>query len=736
VARVEVTQPRTGGGKVPVTLQDLAIMRDAASMTRLGAFRAVGGTLVDPQLAATRVSAALLTAEVFPLLAVAPAVGRVPTSDEAETGVLLGFDLWQELYGGDLGALGRTVELDGRSRVIMGVMPDGFGFPFRQNLWAILPEAPGDDQAVELVGRLAEGASLETATAELAGRWVRGEEWREEARRGGVVEVRGFTGGRGERGEGVAFLGLVLVALALLLIACANVANLLLVRATERVRSLGVQAALGAGRIQLSAQLFLEALFLALLGGATGLLTAWVGIDAIQRSLAEEHFGYFWMRMAVDSRVMFFTSLLIVGTAVFAGTLPVLRILGVDLHGTLKSGGGGVAKGGSWGKGFVTTQLALSCATLAAAGLAALSLAGSSDLGEGVPGDEILLASLDPAAGAEMSGQAWDRRLAALEDGLSAVVGPGRAALALGAPGYGEAWGSFEVEGEEAQRPEDRRRVYWNAVTSAYFSLLDLELRLGRRLDPGDGTERRGVAVVSESFVERHMGGGDPLGRRIRVDGADAQAAFTIVGVVEDLKLGGNAEKRSERVYLSLSQISPRGAMAIVRAERDPAKLTPAVREAVAGVDSRIPLWSVRTLTDAHAYMIRVYRAIEAMALAGGIAGLLVATVGLYGLLAFRVRQRRRELGIRLALGADGPRLIRETMTVALRQLLPATGVGLALAWVVAPVLGVILLGQNPRSPLVFLGVGIAFVSVGLLAALVPARRAAALQPAETLRGE
>jgi len=617
-------------------------------------------------------------------------------------------------------------------------MPEGFGFPFRQDAWAFFPRDLEDSAPVELVGRLADDTSPEIASVELSGLWSRGDGLREPALQGGVVDVDSFTGGRGERGEGVAFLGLVLVALALLLIACANVANLLLVRASDRIRSLGIQSSLGAGKAHLSIQLFFEALLLAVLGGGGGLLLAWFGVNAIQNALAAEHFGYFWMRMAVDIRVVAFASLLVGGTAVFSGTIPIIRLLKTDLQVVLKERGGGAVAGGRgrWNLRFVGLQLALSCAALVAAGLTGQSLAKSRDFGAGLPSAEILVASVDPLAASDAPQSAWAGRLDVLEEGLSGLAGTHSVALALGAPGYLEPFGPFEIQGKEALRDVDRRGVFWNAVTPDYFSLLDLEILSGRGLGTQDGAEAPLVAVVSAGFSGRHLQGEDPLGRGLRVFGADTAAHFSIVGVVEDVELGGGSDAIVERVYLSLPQLSQRPVVALLRSETEAASLAPGLRGLVADVDPRIPVWSVRSLADGHAFMTRVPRAMASIALAGGLGGLMVAAVGLYGLLAFRVRQRRRELGVRMAVGADGNRLMREVMRLALRQLLPAVVIGLALAWLLAPILGVVLLGLDPRAPLTYIAVAVSFVAVGLGAALVPALRAANVEPAEVLRGD
>ncbi|HKJ03213.1 MAG TPA: ABC transporter permease, partial [Longimicrobiales bacterium] len=336
IVRVDVVQPERDGRPLGVLGADLQALQGSSALAALGGFQTFAGTLVDRGRAAARVSGAALTPEVLPLLRVGPEVGRFPTVDEAGSTVLLGFDVWQELYGGDAAALGRTVELQGELRTVVGVLPRGFGFPFKQNVWVVRDPATAPQEPFELVGRLAAGVTLQTATAELAPRWQRGDGLRETDREGGRLTVKSYTGSRGEGGEVVAFGGLVLVALCLLLIACANVANLLLVRATERVRALGIQAALGASRLQIGSQLFLESLILAGVGGGIGLLMADAAVTAVQRTLAAEHFGYYWMRMAVDGTVLTFTAALVVGTALVAGILPVARVLRADVHRVLK----------------------------------------------------------------------------------------------------------------------------------------------------------------------------------------------------------------------------------------------------------------------------------------------------------------------------------------------------------------------------------------------------------------
>ncbi len=731
IVRVDVVQPSRDGRALSITPADLDALGGASTLQALGGFRVFDGTLVDRDRAAARVSAAALSADVLPLLRVAPEIGRVPTEAEAGGTLLLGHQLWHELYDGDPEILGRTVELDGVPRSVVGVMPESFGFPYKQDAWVLMDPAASAGEPIELVGRLADGVGVEGAAAELGPRWLRRDADRDAAAAGGVVLVRSFTGSRGERGEGVAFAGLVLVALCLLLIACANVANLLLVRATERVRALGIQVALGAGRIQIGAQLFLESLLVAAVGGAIGLLIAVWAVATVQRGLAAEHFGYFWMRMAVDGRVLGFTAALVVGTALVAGLLPIARVLRVDVQRVLKEEGeaASIGGGGAWSRVFVTVQLALSCGAVLAAALTGRSLAASRDIGRGLPSQEILVASLEVSG----DGEARAAKVRELTAALGSEPGARAAALALGAPGYFERYSRIEVRGTELDR---RAATIWNAVTPEFLDVVGTELRAGRGLSPSDDAGAERVALVSESFARRYSPDAPVLGRAVRIAGADSTAWFTVVGVMADVPMGRGEWFRADRVYVPLAQVDASPAMALVRAAREASSLAPMLRRVVADVDPTVPLWSIRSLADAHAYMLRVPRALATMAVAGGSAGLLVAVVGLYGLLAFRVRQRRREMGVRLALGADAGRLVRDVLALAFGQLLPAVVGGLVAAWVASPVLQAMLLGQNPRGFGTYLVVGLGFLAMGMAAALVPALRAGAVDPARVLRGE
>ncbi len=729
VVRVDVVQPSQDGRALSVTGRDLDAWSEVSSLSLSGGFAVRVATLQDARVAATRLSYAAVTEGVLPLLGVPPALGRWPGAADAENAVLLAHDLWIELFDGDRDVLGRSVRLGSRERTVAGVMPDGFGFPFGERAWVVMSSAEADTTAVEPLARLAPGASLELASAELQARWTGRDAFRGADEAGGVVLVRGFTAGRGEGGEAVAFLGLVLVGVCLLVIACANVANLLLVRATQRVRALGVQAALGAGAAQLGAQLLVEALALAAAGGVGGLALAWVVVGWVQEH-GQANFGYYWMRMAIDGPVLWGVVGLVALAALVAGALPALRVMRTDLRSVLSgsSSDAEVAGRGGWSRVFVTTQLTLSCAALAAAGIAGSSVLDAGRWGGDLPAEQVLTARLYPS---DVPGEP---RLPAedLVASLAAVPGVRAVALALGGPGAFEPWGRLEVEGESYERASDRPVTWGNAVTPGFFAVHDLEPLRGRMIGDEDRSGAPAVAVVSDAFAERFLGDGDPIGRRVRVPQLDSTWA-TVVGVFRAFDLGAGP---TERVYFSYAQFDASATMVLLRGAGDAGTLAPALREAVAELDPGIAVNDVQTLAALHRYMVRAPAMLSALAVGGGLAGLLVAAVGLYGVLAVRVRQRRRELGVRLALGADGRVLARDVMRWAMAPLLPALVIGLGAAWVGSPILSALLLGGDARDPVVYLAVGFAFLAVGALAALVPAVRAAATEPSQVLRAE
>lgn len=736
IVRIDVRQPSREGRRLPVGQSDLDAFGDAGALSSVGVFATHTVTLSSRDIGPRRLSAADMTAEVFEILRVEPLMGRLPTESDAETGFVIGYDLWASAFESDADVLGEVVTVGDELRTISAVMPEGFRFPFQQLAWRVLP-ANRASEGEEVVGRLSTGSSPRTAAVQLDVIWRRADQLRDPGERGGVVRVNAFTRGRGEVGEVVAFGGLVLVGLCLLLIACVNAANLLLVRAADRIQVLAVQAALGASRLQVSAQLLFESLLLCLVGGAVGLGLASLMVDYVQSTMSPANFGYYWMRIAIDGPVVVFTAVLVLGTGVVAGMLPVFRVLQTDVHQVLKGQRASGAFGGfgGWGRYLVVGQLSLSCGALVAAGLAGQAMRAASEFGRELPSDEILMGMFTLDGSGYEEPDARSETIERLAEASGRVQGTRGAALALGAPGYREPWGPLELAGVTYDRPRDRQRIITNAVTPGYFALFDLDVLQGRGFVAADRRGATPVGVISQSLALALAERGDPIGMALRVPIVDS-AWVNVVGVVADMALGIGPLVPTAALYLSAHQVDMVDGMILLRAGDDPVASAPGLRRAVAAVDSRLALSSVQSLAEGHRFMTQAQSTLSSLAVSGGLAGLLVAGVGLFGLLSFRVRQRLTELGVRMALGADGWRLGREILTFALRQLAPAVGVGLGLAWLVAPALGPLLLGGDPRSPLTYAAVAAIFLLTGMLAALTPALRAAAVDPIQALRSE
>lgn len=740
VVRMEVVLPAADGRSVGVTAADLERWRGLPALAGVGGVRTGTVVLRDPGRSVARVAGATLTPGVLELLGVAPVTGRLPRAGESGPSLVVSSGLVSQLDLGD-----GTLEVDGRPLPVVAVMPEDFGFPFGESLWVVEDGVGAPEAHWEPVARLADGADRAGLREQLQARWSGADAARGDGRAGGVVVVKGFTQDRGERGEWFLFLGLVLIGVALLVIACANVAGLLVVRATERLRALAVQAALGAGRSQLALQLLAESLLLAALGGVGGLLLATGLARWVEATLGPENFGYYWIRVAVDARVVAFAGCLVLGTALVAGLLPVVRVWRTDLQGVLKSEAGSTRGTGALGRGFVTAQLALSCAALVAAGLTVGSIGTARDYGAALDPESVALASVALAAERSPSDSGSEepddpeRRAAAIQALRTAagrVEGARVTALATGAPGYREAMTRVRTTVQADPDGEARDFTLVNGVDPDFFTLFDLDLLQGRALDAADDRGDEPVAVVNQAFVDRFWPTGSPVGRRVQLLAADS-AWYRVVGVVETAELGDQRGMREDRVYLPLSRHASGAVRVLSRAaDGDGTAHALRLRRALAAADPDRPVDDVRTLASGLAFMTRAQGTFSTLAAAGGGAGLLVAVVGLYAMLAFRVRRRRREMGVRKALGANGPTLVAEVLKSAMRQLLPAVAVGLTLAWIAAPLLGVILLGGHPRSPRVFAGVGLLFLCAGLAAALIPALRAGRVEPASVLRAE
>jgi len=741
-------------GDAPVTTADFEYLSTRQrSLDGLGAVSSTQVTLGLEREGAESLQGAFIDPALLSLLSVAPARGRAFTPADAQADapavVLLGYDVWQDRLAGDPDVLGRTVRINGRPTEVVGVMPEGFGFPFADEVWVPLRVDPLRDVLVRsgeqggalafLVGRLREGVSRQAASEELSMLLAQADVERgvelSPTSRAQVVAYTNIFSGNGQR-FGIAGL-LLAVALLVLLVACANVTNVLLARTVARSREVAIRTAMGATKMRIGSQFLSEVALLAVLGGAGGALLATVGTSLINDAMGAMPGAPFWIEFGVDLPVLAFVVLMSAVTAIGAGLVPAMQASRADPHDLMRDGARG-ASGFHMGRvmrRFVTVELALSFVLLVGAGLFIRSAANFDRMEFDFDPDEVYEARIQ--LGETHATQ--EARAAFLEEAREALVAIPQTesvALASDVPGIASAaLVTVEVDdaAEGAASPRARRVV----VTPGYFEVFRAPLLSGRDFGDADRLGAPLVAVVNEPFQRRHFPGG-AVGRRVRLDGGDdAQAEWrTIVGVVPDLMVGGIERENEEAVYLPMGQVAPFGVVVLARPTTEFAALPSPVRETLGRLDPDVPLMFARTLREsideanAQFFWISVL-----FTVAGGIA-LFLAALGLYGVMAFWVAQRTREIGVRMALGGERSRVVG----LVLRQGMKQTGwglmVGLALAIPVARGSSSILFGVAWYDPIVFGSIFAILTAAAWLGCWIPARRATGVNPVAALADE
>ena len=705
------------------------------SFEGMAAFTRQSGTLTgegEPE----RVEQAMVPSSWLPLLGVAPMLGRNIAPEEEQGGrenvALLGYGLWRRRFGADPGVVGKTFQLDGRATQVIGVMPLGFQFPTKETeLWRplALPDQAKRSRGgffLWVVGRLKPGVKLEAARAELSAIGKHLEEEYPQSNRGYgvyVVPLKAQLVGPVQTALWVLFGAVVFV----LLISCANVANLLLARATAREREIAVRAALGAGRARLARQLLTESMMLSLLAGGIGLLLALWGVEAL-RNLAPRDLPRL-EEIAVDWRVLLFTLVASLGTGLLFGLAPVWR--------AVKPLGSRVIRGGV-GKALVVGEVALAVVLLGGAGLLIRSFA--------------RLLAVDPGFRTE--------RLLTLQLGVSRTKfpeGPQVAAFyeqflerVRGLPGVQSAAaisdiflsktpnsGGFTVEGAPVVPLEQQIEATIDVTTPEYFATMGVPLKDGRFFTPQDGREAPPLVIINETMARRFWPEGSPVGKRFKFGGPESKAPWvTVVGVVGDMRRQGLEIGARSETFFAMAQRPRRGMNLVVRTAGDPLALAAAVRGVIREMDSDAPVSGVTTIGRLIGESMAQRR--FQMLLLGLFAGLALAlaAIGIYGLNYHFVTQRTQEIGVRMALGAERADVIRLVVVQSLRLLAGGLMLGLVAALALTRVMESLLFGVRATDLVTFTGVVVAMGLFGLLASYLPARRAARVDPMEALRYE
>jgi putative ABC transport system permease protein len=694
---------------------------------------------------AERVEGASVTPNLFPLLGVQPLLGRGFQAGEDQAGaervILLGYGLWQRRHAGDRTIVGKRITVNGEPHTVVGVMPRGFAFPQEGQAWRPLVvdlarETHGNRWFAGALGRLVPGATLEQARRDLGGIMARLARELPDQNAGwdaDVVSLREDLAGDLRRPLQV-FAGAVLL---VLLVACANVANLLLARGATRGRELAVRTALGAGRGRIVRQLLVESLLLAAMGGAAGATLAVYGVQLLRLSFPDGVPYYF--TLDVDAAALAFAAVATIVAAVAFGIVPALRASATSLDAALREGARGATAGGGRGRlrdTLVVAEMALSLVLMIGAGLLIKSYRALSGTDVGFVAENALTFRVALPA-SRYQGPA--RRLAymsALHERLRALPGVAAVAFAQGTPFSGwNVQAGLTVEGR-ATRPGEELDAHYQVVSHNYLATLGVPLTRGRALAASDRDSLAPVVVVNEEFARRIFSGEDPIGRRVHLGGPDDRDPWaTIVGVARTFRHYRLPEPMGPAMYYPYAAAPTSQQTFLVRA-RDgrPEHLVPAIRAAMRELDPDVPMFQVQTMTDVVGSMLWQSR------LQGQVLGLfaalalLLAVVGIYGVVSYAVVQRRREFGVRIALGARPADVVWLVVRHGARLALLGAAIGVAGALALTRVLTSLLYDVRPADPVVFVGVPVVLGAVAVLASYLPARRAARVDPLLTMR--
>jgi predicted permease len=692
-----------------------------------------------------RLNGARVTANVFGALGVQPALGRGFLKEEEAPGapgaVILSHSLWVRRYGQDPGILGRTVRVDGEDRTVVGVMPSGFQFPLKEELWTPLTvgTAMGEEASLRNItsfGRLSEGKDLRTAQAEftaMAGRFAADQPSEYE---GLVFHAGTYQDYIVGRDAVLILVSLLIVVSFVLLVACASVANLLLARGIRQTREVAVQLAMGAGRGRIMAQVLMESILISAAGGALGVGLAYLGAGFLQRAMGAD-LPFFWMSIQVDPTVLAFALGLAFLSSLLAGVVPALRTSRLSVADTLKdeSHGSTGVRIGRWSRRLVVAEVALSCGLLTIAGLTAKDLLGMIQMDRAFDSAPLLTARV--SLGESVYPESSDRELFGREllRKLSGSPGVEAAALASSLPGTTASLLRFQLEGLSAERSEDLPRARLRVVTQGFFQVLGADALEGRTFSSVDGAEASPVAVVNRSFAHRFFPGESPLGRRVLMGDLDSELPWrTIVGVVPDLGMNGPSSSVPEGVYVPLAQRPQLHMRVLLKATTDPLALSNLVRVSVAELDQDLPVYDLETLDARLSRESASFGAIATLLLASGLSALFLAGVGLFGILAFSVSSRTREMGIRVAMGARASTVLWLVLQAGLKQIGLGLLAGLAIGVGGALTLQEMFETTNPLDLSVFGAVAAILTVAGVMASLSPALRAMRTDPAAVLR--
>ncbi len=699
----------------------------------------------------------------FDVVRIKPIMGRTFTPEEdnavgAHPVVVISQGLWQRRFGSDPEIVGKTIRLSNRGYQVVGITPEAFTgskFALSMDFWipmAMVEElrrSPGlltdrDSHWMNVLARLKPGVTLDQATAEMQGIAGRlNQTYPNERASNTSARVSTEMDGRWEEAASTMKSGgaiaMAIVGL-ILLIACANVANLMLARAAARRKEIGIRLALGASRIRLIRQLLTESLLLSLLGGALGLLLAFWVTDLMEGFVPVLQYNIIENFFALDARALVFTLVISLSTGLIFGLAPAWHSSNPDvvpvLKGDFDAGQRGKGRRFSLRSALVVVQVALSLAVLVCGGLFIKSFRQAQTMDPGFATKNALIATLDP----ELVGYDSERSRNFFRQAIeraSSLPGVEAAAAARLLPlgDSSNSNGPVLKEGETLARGSAGRTIMTNVISSGYFRAMQIPIVEGRDFDDRDHVKSQRVVIINQQMAESLWPGESAIGKRILI-GAESRDLLEVAGVVKTGKYRNLAEDSKPYIYYPMTQRRPANMNLVMRTSVDPRGLAGAIRKEVQTIDRSVPVSSVKTMTEHLTYALWAPNMAASFSLAFGVLAILLSAVGLYSVMAYVVSQRTREVGIRMALGANRADVMKMITVQGMRLAVIGVVIGLLLSLGLARALSSLLIGVSGYDVTTFVIVPSLLVFVAFIACYLPARRATKIDPLVALRYE
>ncbi len=696
---------------------------------------------------AERYNGTWATASMFDIAKTAPVLGRTfRASDNVPNGpnvALIGYGMWKTRFGGESNVLGQVIRANGQPYTVVGVLPEKYSFPDNAGIWLPLQMDPlagkrGDGQGLNVIGMLKAGTTVDQAALDFASIAKQLQSEYKESNANYTADAKGFIDasiGPQPRQLLYSMLGAVFL---VLLVACANVANLLLDRAAHKSKEIGIRTALGATRGAVVRQFLTEALVLSAGGAIGGTALAYGAVTLFNRSLANTDPPFF-IDIRLHPPVLAFVIVLAVVSTLFSGAIPAFQSSRSDINEVLKdeNRGSSSLKIGRMSRALVVFEIALSCGLLVASGLMIKSVTKLNTMDPGFRTQDVFTARVGfPATYTDTVSQRLF--MVQLRQDLAALPGVRAAAITSNLPGTGGSnGGPVMIEGASYAAERDVPNSRWYAASDGYFEAFGAKMLEGRGFTGADRADAAPVTVVNKAFADKFFPGTDAVGRRIRIGGTTSTSPWmTIVGVVPTMFSGDASQPRTPAYYAPLSQHHSNFVSLVVRTDGPPMAVTQLVRDAVAKLNPDIPLYWVYSMDEALARPLWYIRVFGTMFMIFGGIALFLAAIGLYAVMSFSVSRRTKEVGIRMALGAQAGQVIRLMFRQGVWQLGLGITVGLALAVLIGQATSAILFDVQPRDPQVFAGVVVVLAITGMLACLLPARRATRVDPLTALRSQ